>query len=263
MLNPSLLSDLGVKHASVAAQESLWISGNQSRLSSGISALDHFFDGGLPYGSVVEWGLPLGLGGHEIVLAFLAQAAQSQTTPSENPLNPKWILWSSGRPELTVYPPAWHARGVNLEYIRFAKSTKPVEDLKPLFLDPFFKIIVLDAPKDFSEDDCAFIARQARAHGQLILILRDFFLGPRRGNVWARYRVNCARLSSMHSRYGLPLHGGRQGGFPGENDTLEGASLPGRGLICLRSVRGLAARQILYDPDRQKNAYQKDVKENS
>ena len=40
------------------------------------------------------------------------------------------------------------------------------------------------------EEDCAFIARTARENNQAILLLRDFFLGSRRGNVWAKLRIN-------------------------------------------------------------------------
>jgi hypothetical protein len=35
------------------------------------------------------------------------------------------------------------------------------------------------------------MARRARVNGQVILLLRDFFLSPTRGNVWTKLRLNC------------------------------------------------------------------------
>jgi hypothetical protein len=104
---------------------------------------------------------------------------------------PDWLLWVYGKPELTIYPPAWQARGVPLERMRFACSQKPIEDLRPVFLEPLFKVIVLDTPKSFTDDDCAFVARQARQNHQLVIVIRDFFLGVRSSNVWSRIRLNC------------------------------------------------------------------------
>ena len=194
------------------------------RLSSGIAALDEFLGGGLSWGSVCEWGIPFGSGGREVLVSFLATISSTSTLTSNQgrvdqtaaPL--PWTLWVQGRSGLTVYPPAWHARGVDLERIRFTTSAKPVSDLKPVFMDPLFKIIILDAPRSLSDDDCAFLARQARAHGQLIIILRDFFLGERRGNVWARLRINCWCPDPIHRPESL----------------------------CLRVVRGLSQRQMTW-----------------
>ena len=219
-------SDFGIEPASAKAQAEaarcVERGADDVKLSSNIRDLDGFFDGGLPYGSVVEWGVPFGLGGREVVLAFLSRTPRTV-----------WTLWISSKPQFTVYPPAWHARGVDLERIRFTCSSKPVEELKPALLDPFFKVIVFDAPRHFTDDDCAFIARGARARGQLVLILRDFLLGQRRGNVWARYRVNCWRPSQERMSQGR---------------TRERHLLQNRRSLYLRSVRGLASRQIVYDP---------------
>ena len=227
----STFSDFGIEPASVKAHAEaarcVERGADDVRLSSNIRELDGFFDGGLPYGAVVEWGVPFGLGGREVVLAFLSK------TPKD-----VWTLWAGSKPQFTVYPPAWHARGVNLERIRFTCSSRPVEELKPALLDPFFKVIVFDAPRHFTDDDCAFVARGARARGQLVLILRDFLLGQRRGNVWARYRVNCWCPSPDRLSYSRPR----------ENAALQSRLFQNRRSLYLRSVRGLASRQIIYDP---------------
>jgi hypothetical protein len=66
-------------------------------------------------------------------------------------------------------------------------------------MEPSFDLIVLDAPKHLSDDDCAFIAHQARDNGYTVLLLRDWFLSPKKGNVWARLRLNC--WQENHSIY--------------------------------------------------------------
>jgi hypothetical protein len=159
------------------------------KLRSSIEALDDFLGGGLPRGAITEWGAPLGLGGRDVLLAWLAQATQDRAPQDDE--RPVWALWVHARDHLMVYPPAWLARGVALQRMRFACSTKPLAELRPVFMEPLFRIIVLDAPRQFTDDDCAFVARQARLNDQTVVLIRDAFLGPDRGNVWARLRINC------------------------------------------------------------------------
>jgi hypothetical protein len=155
----------------------------RERLPSGVAALDHYLEGGIPSGSICEWGLPMGKSGREIILRWLIQLSQ----------NGSMCLWVSSKEDLLIYPPAWSARGVLLKNIRFADTQWPVRQLKPAFMESVFKLIVLDSPGHFTEDDCAFVAHQARANGYTILVLRDWLLGQRKGNVWARLRLNCWR----------------------------------------------------------------------
>ncbi len=185
------LSAMGVQPASSHLEK--------SKIVSQIRQLDSFLDGGLPIGAVSEWGVPLGRGGRELLLTWLASRVQENHTNAQGYEAPHWSLWVHSRTKLDVYPPAWLARGVSLKYTRFACSSRPLSDLKPVFLDPLFKVIIIDSPSSFSEEDCAFMARQARLNGQLILLLRDFFLSPKRGNVWAKLRLNsyfCERTQS-------------------------------------------------------------------
>ena len=163
------------------------------RFGAGIARLDEFFSGGLPLGAVTEWGAPLGHGGREVLLAWLARLTRpSQGRPHAEPPTapPAWALWVYSRPQLDVYPPAWQARGVDLSRLRFACAASPVADLKPVLLSPFFRIVIFDAPQRFSAEDCAFLARQARINDQIVVVVRDALLGPRQGNVWARLRLN-------------------------------------------------------------------------
>jgi hypothetical protein len=173
-------SAIGLKPASGSAVN--------RRLGSGIGRLDDFLEGGLPLGSVSEWGAPLGHGGRDSLLAWLARATQGQAVELGN--GPAWVLWAHARRNLVVYPPAWMARGVRLERMRFACTPAPLADLRPVFLEPFFRLLILDAPRQFSEEDCAFVARQARAQGQTVVVVRDTLLGSHQGNVWARLRLN-------------------------------------------------------------------------
>jgi len=217
------LSSIGVRPASLKHQD--------FKLPCNIKLLDTYFDGGLPLGGLVEWGAPLGRCGRDVALSWLAGAsgaAQSggssfpsgyyhtrlpssslRSDAGEAPnrdlsleQSETRILWVYGKPELTIYPPAWHARGMPLERMRFACSQAPLEDLRPVFLEPLFKIIVLDTPKTFTDEDCAFVVRQARLNNQLVIVIRDFFLGNRSSNVWSKIRLNCW-FDSVTQKYNL------------------------------------------------------------
>ena len=174
------LSAIGLPTASIAPALAAEERREHCRLSSGISRLDDFFEGGVPLGTVMEWGAPFGQGGRQFLVCWLAQAAKAE-----------WILWVHARAYLSIYPPAWLARGLSLERIRFAVTADPLEDLRPVFLESFFRVIVLDSPPLLGRDECAFLARRARAQRALVILIRDECLDERRGNVWARLRINC------------------------------------------------------------------------
>jgi hypothetical protein len=157
----------------------------QPPLPSRLPLLDSFLGGGLGWGELSEWGLPWGCGLRDLILPFLVSAQ------GEEP--PAWILWVYGQKDICVNPLAWHARGVQLERLRFACSTRPLIELKPLFLSGFFRLIVLDGVPRLMDEDYAFLARQARRLQQHILVLHPYTLTRERGNVWARLRINCAR----------------------------------------------------------------------
>jgi hypothetical protein len=80
-------------------------------------------------------------------------------------------------------------------------------------MDPFFKMIIFDGCSGLTTEDCQFLAQQARRYKQIVMILRDYELSARRGNVWAKIRVNCWRQ-------------------------------PLKGLYYLQSVKGLPPRQL-------------------
>jgi RecA/RadA recombinase len=154
-------------------------------LPTGNDSLDALTGGGFPLGSVTEWGLPLGHGGLELLVRLVGRYTQGP--------DPMWALVSQAAGGLLVMASAWEARGVNLGRLRLTVSDQPVRDLKPALMQPFFKLIVLYAPTKLSADDCAFLARTARTHKRLVWIVRDGWLTPERGNVWARYRINVKR----------------------------------------------------------------------
>lgn len=161
------------------------------RLSSGIPDLDHFFDGGLPFAAITECGMPLGLGGRFVLLHFLANGTRHVSPPL-------WVLWVSSYQELEIFPPAWMAKDVSLEQVVFAYSKKPMQDLKRAILHHLFKVIVFDAPPHMDKDDFTFLCQRARENNQIIVVLRDFFLTNKQGNVWASLRFNCAKNPSTN-----------------------------------------------------------------
>ena len=123
------------------------------------------------------------------MVSFLANATSGAWDGGQR----LWCLWVSARPQFAPYPPAWKAAGVDLRRLRFAQSRAPVRDLKPLFIDTFFRVLVLDNPLELSYEDCCFLSHQARQNRQLILILRDQHLSPSQANVSAKLRLNLWR----------------------------------------------------------------------
>ncbi len=151
-----------------------------STLASGVTSLDALLKGGLRYGEVTEWGIPWGRGGRALLVRFLAALPPDQ-----------WGLWVHSRPDVMVNPPAFAAYGVSLERVRFCQTSQPLTDLKAIFMQDFFRLIVLDLQTPLSSDECAFLSQRAKANRQIIILVRHFFLASERGNVWAKRRVNC------------------------------------------------------------------------
>ena len=85
------------------------------KYSSSVSKITSFLDGGIPEKRISEWGIPAGQRGRELVLTFLKQASQSQ----------KRVLWVNGHADLTIFPPAWYARGIDPQSIFFTTSDDP------------------------------------------------------------------------------------------------------------------------------------------
>ncbi len=170
-----------------------------SRCSLAEPGLDRFLQGGLPWGTLSEWGLPWGQGGRELLLRGLGEASRREAEAR--------LLWISPDKHLTIYGPAWSSLGVPIERWRFVASPRPMVELKPALLDPLFRFLVFDAPRSLSNEDMAFLALRARQNRQIVLILRDGWLSPERGNVFARLRVNC-RLDPVKDGYFLtPVRG--------------------------------------------------------
>lgn len=150
-------------------------------IRSGLKELDHFFSkrGGIHYGRVIEWGAPLGRCGRFMILRFLRDLNEA-------------VVWIHGqKEELQVYAPAWAERGVDLSLFYFIRSRNPLPDLRPLFLEPAFKVIVIDCPEKLSAGDWSFICSKVRENKQLLFVLRPFFLSTKRGNPLVNWRVNC------------------------------------------------------------------------
>jgi replicative DNA helicase len=145
-------------------------------LHSGIEALDELFRHTRP-GDLIEWGIPPGMNGRLIPLQLLKQ----QIPPSV------WIYHHHG---LGVFASSWISHGVDLQRLFFICSENPVRELRPLFLEDTFKRIIIDAPRKFSSGDMAFVSQQARKQGQIVFLIRHFFLSAKRGNPYASLRIN-------------------------------------------------------------------------
>lgn len=149
-------------------------------LASHVMPLDSLLRGGLRYGEVTEWGIPWGRGGRDAIVRFLA------AMPPDH-----WGLWVNTRPDTVVNAPAFAAKGVALDRMRFCQTMNPLSDLKPAFMQRCFNLIVLDLQISLKPDECAFLAQRAKANHQIIILIRNFFLSSDRGNVWAKRRLNC------------------------------------------------------------------------
>lgn len=145
-------------------------------LQSGVDALDECFAQVKP-GDLVEWGIPPGLNGRLIPLQLLKQ---------QTPLS-VWIYHHHG---LGVFASSWISHGVDLQRLFFICSANPVKELRPLFLEDTFKRIIIDAPRKLTRGDIAFVSQQARQQGQIVFLIRHYFLTAKRGNPYASLRLN-------------------------------------------------------------------------
>lgn len=148
------------------------------RLSSGTPQLDQALGGGFALGSLCEWGMPPGKQARQLLIKLLAH-------------NQALCLWVyPDQDDSRVYPPAWAARGVNLNQTYFAKSSSPLTELRPAFLEQVFTIIVIDSFCCHGKDELAFLSRQARALSAIIFLLRPYLLSHTKGNPFAKNRLN-------------------------------------------------------------------------
>ena len=149
---------------------------DRSRLSSGIAVLDTALGGGLVKGELSEWGLVPGKNGLQVIIQFL----------KARPL----CLWVYQQADYSVYPPSWHSQGLDLEQIYFVRCHKPFQELRPIFLEPLFDLIIFDRLPFFKPEDYAFLASKARVLQAHILIITPFLLKNTLGSAHIRLRVN-------------------------------------------------------------------------
>lgn len=157
-----------------------------SCLNSKSQGLNSFFNGGLPFGCVTELGLPIGKEGRFILCQFLAQGTKQN----------HMTLWINGHQNYQIYPPSLFSHGIKADRIFFAKSLKPMTEMKQAFLSSLFKIIVIDNPGKIRRQDYRFLQYQAHKHRQIIVIIQNYFLSNKLGNIWATLRVNIQRIQT-------------------------------------------------------------------
>lgn len=216
----SLLSDKRIATASARHPSRLKSNPQEVNLCFGIRVLDDLFasslaapqasgqasgqqpSGGIPLGSLLEMGIPFGNGGRRLLVQLIAAATSGISGAQKH-----WCLWISARAQPEVYPPAWQAMGVDLNLLRFASSASPVADLKAVFLDDFFKLIVIDHPGGLRTDEYTFLAQCARQHHKIIVVTQDRTLSPKDSNTAARYRLNVSKSPDQNILQLSPVRG--------------------------------------------------------
>ncbi len=173
---PAQFTDPSLQQLGSARALSQQLQSQQQPLRSSIESLDQCLSQVKP-GDLVEWGIPPGLNGRLIPLQLLKQ---------DIPLS-LWIYHHHG---LGVFASSWVSHGVDLTRLFFICSAQPVKEVRPVFLEDTFKRIIIDAPQRFSTGDMAFVSQQARQHGQIVFVIRHFFLSEKRGNPHAAVRIN-------------------------------------------------------------------------
>jgi hypothetical protein len=146
-------------------------------LNSGVDVLDRLIGSNLRPKRMIEWGAPLGSYGRLIPLLFLT----GKVPP---------IVWVYSHEDLKIYPPAWAAWGIDLKNIFFVYAKDPVRELRPLLADSLFKTVVIDSPKKFHMRDMSFLHQKMRENGQMVFLIRHYFLSQKQGNVFAHGRFN-------------------------------------------------------------------------
>lgn len=178
---------LGVKDLVSRLEGRISMAGNLGRvekISTGIQSLDDLMGGGLEVGGVSEWGMPAGNGARFILVKLLQNLTNQEYA--------KPVLWTLGQPGVKILASGWMSLGINLNKLLFAKSFKPICDLREAFLEPVFSLLVFDCPKNLSREEHAFISKQAMKMKVHVCILQNYFLTGKKGNVWAKSRINCS-----------------------------------------------------------------------
>ncbi len=158
----------------------------------GVKTLDLILDGGISPGKLYEFGMPPGFEGRKILMSLLKGLTEDKVK----------VIWISPSDRYLLNPAMFFAHNVDLSCIRFAFTNQPLEDLKALFFESLFQVIILDSPGLIKKDIFSFLNKQTRENRQIILILRDYLLKNEIGNIWSQARINCYPERSIpSSRY--------------------------------------------------------------
>ncbi|GEM_PF-2829420 len=148
-------------------------------------------------GQLIEWGAPFGHDARSIILNFLLDSAGP-------------ILWIYSNPNTQPYPPAWAARGASLDQFYFIHCEEPVRRLRPIFMEPTFRVIVLDAPQRVYKGELSFITPWLRKNEQTLFLIRPYFLSQKRGNPFSHQRINICFDAGQNNYYIHSIRGGHR-----------------------------------------------------
>ena len=191
-LNPEIIQKFKAKSLSVFQGLD-----QAKKLRSCIPDLDRFFRGGLPFGRLIELGIPLDKGGRFCLIPFMKQAIREDY----------WCLWAYSQEDLQAFAPAFLSRGVESARMLFTQSVTPIEELKQLLLHPLVQVMVFDSPPRLKRDDLSFLSVQARQQGKLFILIRPYFLSNKLGNIWAHWRANIWLRSKSDQYVVRPVRG--------------------------------------------------------
>jgi hypothetical protein len=103
-----------------------------------------------------------------------------------------WVYPAMGKveaPTRICFPPAWAARGIDLNRMYFARTDRPLEDLRAVFFGEEFSRVVLDS-FELSEAQYSFLSQQARSLKKEVHVMRPLRLSRNSANPFAAIRFN-------------------------------------------------------------------------
>lgn len=128
-------------------------------------------------GHLTEWGLPHGRGGRRMPLLLLGKLSEK-------------VLWLYDHPEALPYPQSLTPFGLSTENFHFACSQRPLRRFLPALVDTTYRNIVIDTSEPLRPGDFHTLARWARQSHRRFFLIRPFFLSHKKGNPFARIRIN-------------------------------------------------------------------------
>jgi hypothetical protein len=144
--------------------------------------------------SVIEWGAPRDQFARSILASTLAYF--------KGP-----ILWIHSHRNLTIFPPAWQSKGLDLNRLFFIQYSQTIKNIGPCFQTQLFNFIILDCPLKLTRSDLRQLQLWAKSYKYCLFILRPFLLSSNRGNPYAHLRFNLFYQFEQNTMLLQPIKG--------------------------------------------------------